>query len=73
MFNTTALHVEALAAFALCARLEGILPALEPAHALAQVIETAPAMGKDEILIVNLCGRGDKDIYTVAQAQGQKL
>jgi tryptophan synthase beta chain len=59
---------EALAAFQLCARLEGILPALEPAHALAHVIKIAPAMGKDQILVMNLCGRGDKDIFTVADA-----
>jgi tryptophan synthase beta chain len=59
---------EALAAFQLCARLEGILPALEPAHALAHVIKVAPGMGKDQILVMNLCGRGDKDIFTVADA-----
>jgi tryptophan synthase beta chain len=65
--------VEALDAFKLCARLEGILPALEPCHALAQVIKQAPQMPKDALLIVNLCGRGDKDIYTVAKAMGVTL
>jgi tryptophan synthase beta chain len=61
---------EALAAFSLCARLEGILPALEPCHAIAQVAKTAPAMGKDEIVVMNLCGRGDKDVATIRQAMG---
>lgn len=61
---------EALEAFRLCSRLEGILPALEPAHALAEVIRRAPEMDRDQIIIVNLCGRGDKDIYTVARAMG---
>ncbi len=64
---------EALDAFALCSRLEGILPALEPAHALARVIELAPTLSRDAILVVNLCGRGDKDIYTVAEAMGVRL
>ena len=59
---------EALEAFKLCARLEGILPALEPAHALAHVIRTAPQMEKDKIIVMNMCGRGDKDIFTVADA-----
>jgi tryptophan synthase beta chain len=61
---------EALAAFSLCARLEGILPALEPCHAIAQVAKTAPTMGKDEIVVMNLCGRGDKDVATISQAMG---
>ncbi|WP_448578241.1 tryptophan synthase subunit beta [Thermaurantiacus sp.] len=64
---------EALAAFQLLARVEGILPALEPAHALAHVARVAPAMAKDKILLMNLCGRGDKDIFTVADALGVKL
>ncbi len=64
---------EALDAFQLCAALEGILPALEPAHALAQVIKLAPTLPRDNIIIMNLCGRGDKDIYTVAQHLGVKL
>ncbi len=58
----------ALEAFKLCARLEGILPALEPAHALAHVIEAAPKMAKDKLIVMNMCGRGDKDIFTVADA-----
>ncbi len=64
---------EALDAFALCSRLEGILPALEPAHALAQVIKMAPTLSPDTLLVTNLCGRGDKDIYTVAEAMGVRL
>ena len=61
---------EALEAFKLCARLEGILPALEPAHALAHVIKLAPTLPKDHLLVMNMCGRGDKDIFTVADALG---
>ncbi len=64
---------EALDAFALVSRLEGILPALEPAHAIAHLSKMAPTMSRDEIVIMNLCGRGDKDIYTVADAMGVKL
>ena len=54
-------------------REEGIIPALEPAHALAYVAKRAPQMAKDQILLMNLCGRGDKDIFTVADALGVKL
>ncbi|MGE5203160.1 MAG: tryptophan synthase subunit beta, partial [Acidobacteriota bacterium] len=57
---------EALQAFQLCSRLEGIIPALEPAHALAHVAKIAPKLPKDHLLVMNLCGRGDKDIFTVA-------
>jgi tryptophan synthase beta chain len=64
---------EALDAFKLCARLEGILPALEPSHALAEVAKRAPGMRADQILVMNLCGRGDKDIYTVAKHLGVEL
>ncbi|MCU0986052.1 MAG: tryptophan synthase subunit beta [Acetobacteraceae bacterium] len=64
---------EALEAFKLCTRTEGIIPALEPAHALAQVAKLAPAMPKEAIILMNLCGRGDKDIFTVAEALGVKL
>jgi tryptophan synthase beta chain len=64
---------EALEAFQLCTRAEGIIPALEPAHALAQVTRMAPNMDKDAIILMNLCGRGDKDIFTVAEALGVKL
>jgi tryptophan synthase beta chain len=64
---------EALAAFQLCTRTEGIIPALEPAHALAHVTKLAPTMGKDAIIVMNLCGRGDKDIFTVAEHLGVQL
>ncbi len=65
--------VEALDAFKITCRLEGIIPALEPSHAIAAVIKRAPSMPRDAIIIVNLCGRGDKDIFTVADALGVKL
>jgi tryptophan synthase beta chain len=58
---------EALEAFNLLARLEGIIPALESAHAIAEVIRTAATMDRDQIVIVNLSGRGDKDVNTVAE------
>jgi len=61
---------EALAAFQLCSKLEGIIPALEPAHALAKVIELAPTKPRDHLMVMNLCGRGDKDIFTVAEHLG---
>jgi tryptophan synthase beta chain len=64
---------EALAAFRACAELEGILPALEPAHALAHVIKIAPGLPSDHLIVMNLCGRGDKDIFTVADAMGVSL
>ena len=64
---------EALAAFRLCSELEGILPALEPAHALAQVVKIAPGLPGDHLIVINLCGRGDKDIFTVADAMGVSL
>lgn len=64
---------ETLAAFRLCTRTEGIIPALEPAHALAHVIKLAPRMKRDDIILMNLCGRGDKDIFTVAEHLGVRL
>ncbi|HFB98417.1 MAG TPA: tryptophan synthase subunit beta, partial [Bryobacterales bacterium] len=64
---------EALEAFQLCSRLEGIIPALEPAHALAHVMKMAPEMDRDEIVIMNMCGRGDKDIFAVAEHLGVRL
>jgi tryptophan synthase beta chain len=64
---------EAMAAFQLCTRAEGIIPALEPAHALAHIMKIAPAMAKDEIILLNLSGRGDKDIFTVAKHLGVTL
>ncbi len=69
----SATDTEALAAFQLCTRTEGIIPALEPAHALAHVTKIAPAMAKDAIILMNLCGRGDKDIFTVADHLGGGL
>ena len=69
----TASDQEALEAFQLCCRLEGIIPALEPAHALAKVITLAPHKPRDHLMVVNLCGRGDKDIFTVAQHLGGSL
>jgi tryptophan synthase beta chain len=64
---------EALAAFQKLCRLEGIIPALESAHALAALEKIAPAMGKDKIIVVSLSGRGDKDIFTVAKALGVEI
>jgi tryptophan synthase beta chain len=64
---------EALAAFQLCSRLEGIIPALEPAHALAHVAKIAPKLPADHLLVMNMCGRGDKDIFAVAEHLGVKL
>jgi tryptophan synthase beta chain len=64
---------EALDAFKLCSMLEGIIPALEPAHALAKVRELAPQKPQDHLLVVNLCGRGDKDIPQVAEILGTRL
>jgi tryptophan synthase beta chain len=64
---------EALAAFQLCSRLEGIIPALEPAHALAKVAELAPKLPRDHLMVVNLSGRGDKDLATVAEHLGDAL
>ncbi|WP_304615202.1 tryptophan synthase subunit beta [Paracoccus sp. (in: a-proteobacteria)] len=64
---------EALRAFQLCCALEGIIPALEPSHALAHVIKIAPDLPADHIIVMNMCGRGDKDIFTVAKHLGQDL
>lgn len=64
---------EALAAFQLCSKLEGIIPALEPSHAFAHVAKIAGDLPKDHILVMNLCGRGDKDIFTVADKLGVKI
>jgi tryptophan synthase beta chain len=64
---------EALEAFQLCCKLEGIIPALEPAHALAHVQRLAPSLPHDHLLVMNMCGRGDKDVFTVADAFGVKL
>lgn len=64
---------QALDAFQLCSKLEGIIPALEPAHALAYLKQFAPTRPSTEVIIMNLCGRGDKDIFTVAHALGDTL
>jgi tryptophan synthase beta chain len=64
---------ETLAAFELLARLEGIIPALESAHAIAEVVRLAPGMTRDQVVLVNLSGRGDKDVNTVAELKGGRL
>src|SRR5467141_33360 len=64
---------EALDAFQLCRRQEGIIPALEPAHALAYVAKIAPDLPRDHLLVMNMCGRGDKDIFAVAEMLGVRL
>jgi len=64
---------EALEAFKLCCKLEGIIPALEPAHALASLIKIAPKMSSDKVVVINICGRGDKDIFTIAEALDIKI
>ena len=64
---------EALAAFQLCAKMEGIIPALEPAHALAFVKKLAPKLPKSNILVMNMCGRGDKDVFAVAGHLGMDI
>jgi len=64
---------EALGAFQKLSRVEGIIPALEPAHALAHVLKLAPTLPKDNLLVMNLCGRGDKDVFAVAERLGVKL
>ena len=64
---------EALEAFKLCSELEGIIPALECSHAIAQIMKEAPKMGKDQIILMCLSGWGDKDIFTVAEALGVEL
>ncbi len=65
--------MEALDAFQLLCRTEGIIPALEPAHAIAAVEREAKKMDRDQIILANLCGRGDKDIFTVAEALGTQI
>lgn len=64
---------EALDAFQLCARLEGILPALEPSHAIPRTLELAKDLGADGLIIMNMCGRGDKDVFTIADALGTEI
>jgi tryptophan synthase beta chain len=69
----SATDVEALEAFKMLCRVEGIIPALEPAHALAAIARMAPGINGDQLIVANLCGRGDKDIFTVAEALGVEL
>ena len=64
---------EALDAFQLCSKLEGIIPALEPSHAIAHAMKIAPKLPKDHLMVINMSGRGDKDIFTVADILGVKL
>ncbi|HYB91811.1 MAG TPA: tryptophan synthase subunit beta [Candidatus Binataceae bacterium] len=70
---TSATDADALAAFQVLSETEGIIPALESAHAVAHAMKVAPALGKDKVIIVNLSGRGDKDMNTVARALGVTL
>jgi len=69
----SATDAEALAAFQLCARQEGIIPALEPAHALAYVAKIAGQLPRENLLVMNMCGRGDKDVFTIADRLGVTL
>jgi tryptophan synthase beta chain len=69
----SATDTDALDAFQLCSKLEGIIPALEPAHALAHVLRIAPDLPSDHIMIMNMCGRGDKDVFSVADALGVEI
>ncbi len=64
---------EALEAFQICTRLEGIIPALESSHAIAHILKMAPKLPKEHLIVMNLSGRGDKDIFTVANALGVKI
>jgi len=64
---------EALSAFQMLSKLEGIIPALEPSHAFAHVLKLAPTLPRDHIMVMNLCGRGDKDIFTVAGKLGMTI
>jgi tryptophan synthase beta chain len=69
----SATDAEALEAFQFCTKQEGIIPALEPAHALAHVMRMAPDLPKDHLLVMNMCGRGDKDVFSVAKALGTEI
>ena len=69
----SATDAEALEMFQLCSQLEGIIPALEPAHAMARLPEVLREVGKDGLVVLNMCGRGDKDIFSVAEHLGQAL
>jgi tryptophan synthase beta chain len=69
----SATDTEALEMFQLCSKLEGIIPALEPSHALARTADVAREVGKDGLVLMNMCGRGDKDVFSVAKALGTTL
>ena len=69
----SATDTDALEAFQLCSQLEGIIPALEPAHALAHVLRIAPDLPADHLIVMNMCGSGDKDVFSVADALGVTL
>jgi len=69
----SATDAEALVAFQLCTKLEGIIPALEPSHALAYITHMAPKLPRDHIIIMNMCGRGDKDVFAVAEHLGVEM
>ena len=64
---------EAIEAFKYCSSLEGIIPALEPSHALAHLMKIAHKMDKNQIVVMNMCGRGDKDIFTIAEKLNVKI
>ncbi len=70
---SSATDIEALDAFQLVCRTEGIIPALEPSHAVAAIARIAPTMHAEQIILANMCGRGDKDIFTVAEALGAAM
>jgi tryptophan synthase beta chain len=69
----SATDAEALEMFQLCSQLEGIIPALEPSHALARTADLAKELGKDGLIVMNMCGRGDKDVFSVAKALGREI
>ena len=73
MKYVSATDKEALEAFQLCSKLEGIIPALEPSHAIAHAMKIAPKLPKDHLMVICMSGRGDKDIFTVADILGVKL
>ena len=70
---TSATDDEALSAFELLTRIEGIMPALESSHAIAEVVKLAPTLAKEKVIVVNLSGRGDKDVHHVAQLRGSQF
>jgi tryptophan synthase beta chain len=69
----SATDTEALNAFKICSRLEGIIPALEPSHALAYLLKNSKSFSKNDLIIMNMCGRGDKDIFSISDRLGVKL